>query len=523
MARRINVKLIIQLHDAGISRNKICQTRNISRNSASDVIRIADEKGITWNDIKDLSDEQAYQLFYPDKHQYETIYEVPDYGIVHEELSKTGVTLKLLWKEYQDKCRKENKTPIGYSSFCDGYNKYTVRLDLTKHLDHKPGERCEVDWSGTTMHYADQTTGEIIKVNLFVATLPYSQYTYVEPTLDMKMDTWIRCNVNMFDFFGGVTRRIVCDNLKTGVVSHPHEGDVLLTKDYEAFGTHYVTAIMPAGVRKPKQKPSVEGNVGKIATAIIAELRNTTFRSFEELKAAVREKLNAYNEKAFNKREGSRKLVHEEEKKYLRPLPDIPYEIAEWVKHRKIGLDFHAIYKKNRYSVPYQYAKQYCDLKVTDHYIEIYVKDKRVAIHNRFPEYVHNAYSTKEEHMPPEFLKQEWDKDRICRWADSIGPSARSVVNRIFEQYQIKEQGYNPTLSVLRLSKTYSQERLETACELALTKYRVPRYKHLKALLSANQDKIYQNQKSAGSKSKDEENSMSGYLRGSDYYGGEHD
>ena len=83
----------------------------------------------------------------------------------------------------------------------------------------------------------------------------------------------------IFRFFGGVATRLVCDNLKTGVVSHPREGEVVLTADYEALGSHYQTAIMPAGIRKPKQKASVEGTVGKIATAIIARLRNETFYS----------------------------------------------------------------------------------------------------------------------------------------------------------------------------------------------------------------------------------------------------
>jgi hypothetical protein len=370
------------------------------------------------------------------------------------------------------------------------------------------------------MSFIDGNTGEEIKVYLFVATLPYSMYSYVEPTLNMKMDTWIRCNVHMFEFFGGVTTRIVCDNLKTGVVSHPKEGEIILTEDYEAFGNHYVTAIMPAQVRKPKQKASVEGTVGNIATAIIAKLRNRTFTSLAELKTAVEEKLDEFNRAPFQKREGSRQQVYEQEKTHLRPLPDTPYEIASWDRKHKVGLDFHVIYKKNRYSVPYQYAKQYADLRVTDTHVEIYINGQRVTTHQRFPSYIEYKHSTKPEHMPPEFLRQEWDDERIKRWADSIGPNTRNVIDRIFGSYEIKEQGYNPTLSVLRLSKTYSQERLETACELALKKYRMPRYHHLKALLSANQDKLYLESKVKDTS--EEENGHLGYLRGAEYYGGSH-
>ena len=176
---------------------------------------------------------------------------------------------------------------MGYTKFCLGYSSHTAANRLTNHLEHKPGIVTEVDWSGPAMHYVDTATGELVKVYLFVATLPYSQYSFVELCLDMKMDSFLRCHIRMYEYFGGVTTRLVCDNLKTGVVSDPREGEIVLTADYEALGGYYMTAIMPAGVRKPKQKASVEGTVGKIATAIIAKLRNETFYSFSDLKSAV--------------------------------------------------------------------------------------------------------------------------------------------------------------------------------------------------------------------------------------------
>jgi hypothetical protein len=170
------------------------------------------------------------------------------------------------------------------------------------------------------------------------------------------MDTFIRCHVRMYDYFEGVTTRLVCDNLKTGVVSHPKEGEIILTADYEALGEHYMTAIMPAGVRKPKQKPSVEGTVGKIATAIIAKLRNEVFYSFLDLKAAVSKKLYEFNHEDFQKREGSRYDSYQDEKSMLHPLPAIPYEIATWIYERKVNIDYHVVFEYNRYSCPYQYA-----------------------------------------------------------------------------------------------------------------------------------------------------------------------
>ena len=279
MANKIKVKLILELHKAGMSRNTIADTRHMSRSSVSDVIHLSKEMSIRFDDVKDKDEEAVYLMFYPDKHAAETMYNDPDYKYVHAELKKVGVTLKLLWEEYRDKCNKEGAIPMGYTKYCNGYGEYTMANTLTNHLIHKPGIISEVDWSGPTMKLVDATTGEIIKVYLFVATLPFSQYSYVEPCLNMKEDTWLRCHVNMYEFFGGVTVRTVCDNLKTGVISHPKAGDIILNDSYEALGLHYSTAIMPTGVRKPKQKASVEGTVGKIATAIIAKLRNEEFSS----------------------------------------------------------------------------------------------------------------------------------------------------------------------------------------------------------------------------------------------------
>ena len=365
------------------------------------------------------------------------------------------------------------------------------------------------------MSYVDTATGEVVTVYLFVATLPYSQYSYVEPTRDMKMDTFIRCHVRMYEFFGGVTTRLVSDNLKTGVVSHPREGEIILTADYEALGQHYMTAIMPTGVKKPKQKASVEGTVGKVATAIIAKLRNEVFYSFEDLKTAVSKKLYEFNHENFQKREGSRYESYLDEKEYMHELPELPYAIATWVYGRAVNLDFHVVFEKNRYSCPYQYARKTVDLRVTDATVEIYYRDNRIATHNRFAAGRKNQYSTHPEDMPEQFKIGPWDDERIKNWAAAIGPYTAKAINRIFDGVSIKEQGYNPSLAVLRLSKTYSEDRLETACEFAITKgIKKPRYHHLKSILAANQDKLYLESKKAEGPDDD---SM-GYLRGSDYY-----
>jgi transposase len=523
MARKICAKLILELRESGLSVNQIAQTRHISKHSVSDVFRIAQEQGIRFRDIQFMEPDEVYRLIYPDKHVNETMYAAPDYENVHKSLGGTGVTLKLLWEEYQEKCREEETLPVGYTKFCNGYKQYTIAAKLTNHLEHKPGDKVEIDWSGPTMRFTDYYSLEEVKVYLFVATLPYSQYVYVEPCLDMKMETFIRCNIHMLEYFGGVPRRIVCDNLKTGVVSHPKEGDIVLTDDYDAFGLHYVTAIMPAGVKKPKQKASVEGSVGKIATKIIARLRDRKFDTFEELCSGVKQCLKEFNNAPFQKREGGSRyqVWSQEEKEYLRPLPDLPYEIAHWVYGRSVGLDFHIAYLKNRYSCPYQYAGKKVDLRITDKTLEIFYKNERLTSHILLLSYAQNKWSTHTEDMPEAFQKiTEWDDERIRKWADSIGEYTSKVVDLIFQSVDIKEQGYNSALSVLKLSRSYSDGRLETACELALSRgTRSPRYRHLKAILASNQDITYLEQKTIR-ESYASDDSLIGYLRGDKYYGG---
>lgn len=517
MARKIPVKLILELHAAHMSRNQIAVTRSISKNSVSTVLHIATEKGISYQDIRDMEEADVYRLFFPEKHAVEILFRDPEYEHVHSELKKTGVTLKLLWEEYQEMCRSEGATPMGYSKFCDGYGEFTIANRLTNHLEHRPGEKVEVDWSGSTMSYVDTTNGEIIKVYLFVATLPYSQYSYVEPTRDMKMEAFLRCHIHMYEYFGGVPTRTICDNLKTGVVKHPKAGEIILTEDYAALGSHYMTAIMPTGIRKPKQKASVEGTVGKIATSIIAKLRGNEYHSFEELRRDVFQKLAEFNRQKFQKRDGSRYEAWQEEKPFLHELPAFPYEISRWERDRAVNIDFHVIYRKNRYSCPYQYAGKKVDLRVTDGTLEIHCKGQRLTTHNLFPEHMKNRYSTHQEDMPPAFRKVvPWDDERIRNWAASIGPCTSTVIGRIFESVQIKEQAYNPSLAVLRLSKTYSEERLELACELAIRRgARTIRYHFLSAILSSGQDMAYREQKNAQPSPED---STMGYLRGSAYY-----
>ncbi|MFR9542526.1 MAG: IS21 family transposase [Rikenellaceae bacterium] len=509
----------MQLRAAGMSQRAIARERHMSRTSVVEVFQIAACRNLSYDMLEDKSAQEVYRIFFPDKHPEETVYTMPDYEYVHKELSRTGVTLKLLWKEYQDKCRIAGSLAFGYTKFCNTYTTFVDGQNLTNHLHHKPGIISEVDWSGPTMSLLDTTTGGTHPVYLFVATLPYSQYSYVEPCLDMKQNTWLKCHVNMFAFWGGVTARIVCDNLKTGVIRHPKEGEILLNESYEALGNHYMTAIIPAGVRKPKGKASVEGTVGKIATAIIAKLRNETFTTLPQVKLAVTNALAVFNETPFQKRDGSRLLVFEgSEKQFLSPLPSLPYEVATWQYKKVLYPDCHVVFAGNHYSCPYQYVGKKVDLRIGDTLLEVYYQGERIATHLQFPSHLTNQWATNKEDLPEQFQKTPWDKDRIILWVMEVGPSTKQVVDRIFQSYQLPERAYNPCLAVLRLSKKYDATRLETACSLAIQRFQTPRYRHLQAIIAAEEDVSFRADQLYLEQQQQEK--TTGYVRGSGYYGG---
>lgn len=520
MARKIPAKLILEYRAMGLSRNLIARTKKVGRSSVSDVFRRADELDISYTDVEGLSESEVYQKLFPERHQSETLYDVPEYPYIHKELKRVGVTLKLLWQEYRDKCQSKGTIAMGYTKFCGGYQDYILNYQLTSHLKHKPGVTTEVDWSGSTMSVIDRASGEILTAYLFVGTLPYSQFTYVEATYNQKSETWLQCHVNMYRFFGGSTIRLVCDNLKTGVIHHPKEGDIILNAQYEALGEHYLTAIMPAPVRQPKRKPSVESSVGKIAMSIIAPLRNEQFFSLDALTDAINAQLSAFNAQAFQKRTGSRyDIFQQEEVPALRPLPEFPYEVAEWVYGRKVNLDCHIQYKNNYYSCPYQYVRQAVNLKLTSQRLDIYHQDQRIASHRRFGLYQKYQWATVPEHLPDQFNQPEWDDIRMKEWAQSIGPYTRSVVDRIFGKATLKEQAYRSVMSVLNLSKKYSKHELEASCALALTKLHTPKYQQLKTILASGV--LKQENGTAGQTDTNHTQTPKGYVRGPEYYGGD--
>ncbi len=378
------------------------------------------------------------------------------------------------------------------------------------HIQRKPGELMEVDWAGQTAKLTDADTGEVLDAFIFVAVLPYSGYVYAEAFASQAQEVWIRAHVNAYCFFGGVTRILTPDNLKTGVIKNTRS-ELVLNKSYQEMAEHYGTAIIPARVRTPKDKATVEGAVGNISSFILAYIRNQTFFTLREMNEVIYERLHAFNHKNFQKKDGSRATWFAEERTFLLPLPRNSYELSLW-KTATVSFNYHIAVDEQYYSVPFECIKRKVDVWVTPNVVEIFFEGSRICSHVRLNGRK-GQYSTREEHMPPNHQQYiQWNGERFRSWAAKIGSNTATVVESILTGYKVEQQGYKACMSLLKLSDQYSAERLEAACAKALFYTPRPNYKSIQNILKSGQDKK--------SETPSTSSTQYGFTRGADYYKG---
>ena len=509
----IRYREILRLHSQGISKTAIARSCECSRNTVARMVQRAEEIGIVWPLDPDFSDAKLQKLLLPQS-DLPPLRQVPDYEAIHKELAKSGVTLSLLWNEYCECCRLEKKIPFMYTQFCKYYREYALQTKATLHIDHKPGEKMEVDWAGQTAAIIDTDTGEIIPAYIFVAVLSASGYAYVEAFLSQNLECWITAHVHAYRFFGGVTRILVPDNLKTGVAQCSWYTPVI-NKTYHEMAEHYGTAVIPARVRKPQDKPKAENTVGIVSTWILAALRRQQFFSLAELNQAMQEKLAELNRKPFQKKSGSRQIAFvEEEKPALLPLPRDPYELATW-RIATVQFNYHISVDKMQYSVPYEYIKHKVDVRLTRNVVEVFFGGTRICSHPRLFGR-EGQYSTVAEHMPQEHRQYlSWNAERFLAWAKKIGPHAHAAVSAILTAHKVEQQGYKSCLALLKLADKYSIERLEAACAKALSYTPQPSYKSIQTILQTGQDKLKTEDRTNHSADSEE----FGFVRGAGYYG----
>lgn len=503
---------ILRLYEQGISRIDIATCCGCSRNTVSSVLRHAREAGLSWKSVQELSDERISQLLFGERSDQPGQRKQPDFERIHRELAKSGVTMSLLWHEYCGECRASGDIPFMYTQFCKLYREYATVSKATMHIERKPGEKLEVDWAGQTLPVIDSVAGTEAKAYLFVATLPCSGYTYVEAFMNQKLENWINAHMGAYNFFGGVTRILVPDNLKTGV-QKTSEGLATLNRTYQEMAEHYATCVIPARVRKPKDKPGVEKAVGIASTWIIAALRNQQFFSVSELNIAIREKLTEFNEKPFQKKPGSRRDAFFEEKGFLLPLPRNRYELSSW-RVAVVGHNYCVAVDRMYYSVPFAYIKREVEIRMTRNVVEVFHDGCRISSHPR----LHGKpgqYRVIPEHMPESHrIYHDWNEDQLRSWAHECGPSVAEVAEEWFRSQTIKEQAHRLCSALFRLADKYSALRLDDACCRALSYTRNPSLKTIQSILKTGYDKLEKERPQAPKNA-----SEHGFTRGAAYYG----
>ncbi len=474
----------------GLTHRAIAQSCSVSAGTVSEYITRAKAAGLSWPLPEGLSGEELETLLFPGQAVSGREIVQPDWAAVHKELRRKSVTLSLLWVEY----RQAHPEGYSYSQFCHHYRGWAKRLNPVMRQKHRAGEKLFIDYAGQTVAVIDPETGEVGQAQVFVAVLGASNYTYAEAHASQSLPNWIGAHGRALAFLGGVPEVLVPDNLKAGVKSpHRYEPDINLT--YQEFARHYGVAVVPARVRKPRDKAKVEVGVQVVERWILARLRDRTFFSLAELNQAIGELLRELNERPMKHLGQSRReLFVELDQPALRPLPTLRYEFAQWQKAR-VHIDYHVEFDKHYYSVPHTLIGKEVEVRATEKTVEIFYHRQRQASHRRL--HARGRYSTRRDHMPPAHQAMDgWSPERFLRWAEEIGPQTGQLIATVLDGRQHPQQAYRSCLGILGLAHRYTHARLEAACRRALPAG-ICSYKGIHNILKNKLDQVEQEQPAA--------------------------
>jgi transposase len=467
----------------GLSHRQIERSVRLGYGTVCGYLQRAKRQELSWEQVEGLSDaELEARLFPPPPRPAPGGRALPDWAEVHRELKKKGVTLSLLWEEY----RERHPQGYGYSRFCELYRSWEGRLDVCLRQHYEGGEKLLVDYAGQTVGVVDRRSGEVREAQIFVAVLGASNFTYAEATWSQALEDWIGSHERTFEALGGVSELVVPDNLKSGVTK-PCRYEPDINRTYAELAEHYGVAVVPARVRKPRDKAKAESAVLQVERWILARLRNQRFFSLGELNQRIAELLVELNDRPLKVLGLSRRQLFEQvDRPALRPLPERSYEMAEWSKVR-VGPDYHVEFEGHYYSVPYQLVGEQLDLRATSRVVEVLDRGKRVAAHRR--DRRRGRHTTLAEHMPKAHQAYlEWTPRRLVEWAAKTGPATAELVEQIMLSRAHPQQGFRSCLGLMRLGKRYGTERLEAACRRALSIQGLS-YKSVRSILDTGLDR----------------------------------
>jgi transposase len=470
--------------ELGVGQRAIARACSISQSTVHEYLNRAAAAGVVWPLGEEWDEQRVEQALFGERQVVKRLPEqvLPDFPALHSQLQQhPHLTLQLAWEEY----RQVHPEGYGYSRFCELYQRWRGKQDVVLRQVHQPGEKGFVDWAGATIPVHDPVTGEIGPASLFVMVLGASSYTYVEATRDQQLAAWINAHIHAFEYFSGVPRLLIPDNLRTGV-SRACRYDPDLNPTYQEFAMHYAVGVVPARPYRARDKAKVEVGVQVAERWIIAALRHQKFFRLADLNQAIRELLERLNQRPFRKREGSRASVFAAvERNALRPLPAEPFDMSQW-SYARVNIDYHIAFDANFYSVPYTLVQERVEVRATPTTIEIFHKGQRVASHVRGRG--REQAFTQREHRPKSHQAHlEWTPSRMVNWAEQIGPHTAKLFEQILAEKPHPEMGYRSCLGIIRLAEQYSSTRMEAAADRAI-RTGACRFKSVKSILKNSLD-----------------------------------
>jgi transposase len=458
-------EILRQKWGLGQSHRAVAESLRISNGTVGSTVLRARAAGLDWAQVERLTDEVLEARVYVERR-------------------KPGVTLELLHLEYLE----QHPDGYRYTQFCEFYRRWCHRRGRSMRQVHRAGEKCFVDYAGTQPAIIDAATGEVIPVQLFVAVLGASNYTYAEATRTQQVPDWIASHQRAFRYFGGVTTALVPDQLKSGVTV-PCRYEPGLQKTYEEFARFAGTVVLPARPGKPRDKAKVEAGVLVVTRWILARLRHERFFSLAALNTRIAELLEALNTRPMRLYRASRRELFERlDRPALRPLPAEAFIVGEWHYDARVNIDYHVELHGHYYSVPYALSHELVDARLTVTTVELFHRGPRVAAHVR--SYLRGRHTTDPAHMPKAHQHHlEWSPSRFITWAGTIGPQTAALVEAILADRPHPEQGYRSCLGILRLAKRDGPTRLEAACARAVT-VGARSYRHVDSILKHGLDRL---------------------------------
>lgn len=461
-------KVLLMLLRGGGSQDDVAAALHVSKRDVSSAAKAIKEHGLTYDEVSGMDPSAVDDTFFPKEargRKKNTAYLQPDMRAYVERKKRCRkLVVKQFWQEYCSSAAECEKLAYSYQSFCEQFSDEAEKLGATQHFKHAPGEKAYVDWAGDAAKLTDKITGKATKVHVLVVSLPFSGRFWARGFADMRQQSWLEGHMSAFEEFGGVPRMLVPDNCATAT-DRGSLYETLLNKDYERFAEHYGCAVVPARVRKPRDKSTAEGTVDLVEKWVIAPSSEMRFYTLDEFNEFCAQRVGWLNSRPFSAKEGSRSsLFDEEEAGQLMPLPAERYEMCRWC-YPKVSPDYHVTIDYMHYSVPHSLIGRTLEAKVTASKVIVYDNGEPVCEHVRLTGRK-GQYDTFDEHMPANHRDagSPWSDERFLSWAAKIGPETELAIARVLDSRKIVEQAFVPCRNILGLSKRYTPQLLEAAC-----------------------------------------------------------